>query len=122
MTGLKDAAAIVGIGETEFSKHLEPTEKALACQAILAALDDAGIDPGEVDGLSSYTMEQTTEVDIVRSIGAREISFFSQVGYGGGAGPGLGRGGNVGTGDGCAVGTNSRESESGQYPHSYFVP
>ena len=88
MTGLKDAAAIVGIGETEFSKNLEPTEKALACQAILAALDDAGIAPEEVDGFSSYTMEQTSEVDIVRSIGAGEISFFSQVGYGGGAGPG----------------------------------
>ena len=88
MTGLKDAAAIVGIGETEFSKHLEPTEKALACQAILMALDEAGIDPEEVDGFSSYTMEQTSEVDIVRNIGAREVTFFSQVGYGGGAGPG----------------------------------
>ncbi|MFD6812194.1 lipid-transfer protein, partial [Streptomyces anthocyanicus] len=40
---LKDATAIVGIGQTAFAKHLPETEKTLACRAILAALDDAGI-------------------------------------------------------------------------------
>ncbi len=85
---LRDAAAIVGIGETEFAKRLEPSEKALACRAILAALDDAGIAPGEVDGLASYTMENNDEVEIAKNIGAGEVTFFSQIHYGGGAGPG----------------------------------
>ena len=85
---LRDAAAIVGIGETAFAKRLEPSEKALACQAILAALDDAGLEPGEVDGLASYTMENTDEVEIAKNLGAGDITFFSQVHYGGGAGPG----------------------------------
>ena len=40
---LKDAAAIVGIAETAFAKKLDASEKSLACQAILGALDDAGI-------------------------------------------------------------------------------
>ncbi len=85
---LKDAAAIVGIGETAFAKKLEPSEKELAARAILAALDDAGIAPAEVDGFSSYTMELTDEVEVAKNIGAGDLTFFSQVGYGGGAGPG----------------------------------
>jgi acetyl-CoA acetyltransferase len=84
---LKDAAAIVGIGETPFAKRLEGSEKKLALQAILAALDDAGIEPGEVDGFASYTMEATDEVEIAKCLGAGDVTFFGQVGYGGGAGP-----------------------------------
>ena len=85
----QDATAIVGIAQTEFSKHLEPNECELACQVIVDACADAGIDPSEIDGLASYTMEATEEVDIVRNIGSGEITFFSQVGYGGGAGCGV---------------------------------
>jgi acetyl-CoA acetyltransferase len=84
---LKDRTAIAGIGETPFAKRLEPSEKELACQAILAALEDAGIDPSEVDGLASYTMETTDEVEIARNLGLGDVTFFAQVGYGGGAGP-----------------------------------
>ena len=84
---LRDRAAIVGIGETRFAKHLEGSEKRLACEAILAALADAGIAPSEVDGFASYTMETTDEVEIARNVGAGDVTFFAQVGYGGGAGP-----------------------------------
>ena len=83
---IKDRAAIVGIGQTPFAKRLEPSEAALACQAIKAALDDAGIDASEVDALSSYTMETNDEVQIARNVGFGDITFFSQIGYGGGAG------------------------------------
>ncbi len=87
--GFQDATAIVGIAQTEFSKHLEPTEAELECTVILDACADAGIDPSEIDALCSYTMEATEEVDIVRNIGCGEITFFSQIGYGGGAGCGV---------------------------------
>ena len=83
---LKNAAAIVGIGQTTFAKSLDATESELALQAIVGALDDAGIDPGEVDGMCSYTLEATEEVEIARNLGTGEITFFSQIGYGGGAG------------------------------------
>lgn len=86
---MKDAAAIVGIGDTGFAKSLEPSEMELACQAILGALEDAGIAPGEVDGLSSYTLETTSEVEIAKNLGTADITYFGQVGYGGGAGPGV---------------------------------
>jgi acetyl-CoA acetyltransferase len=83
---LQDAAAIVGIGQTEFAKQIDRPESQLAAEAVVAALADAGIAPAEVDGLCSYTMETTEEVELAKSIGAGDVTFFSQVGYGGGAG------------------------------------
>ncbi len=85
---LKDKTAIVGIGQTEFGKRLEPTELELACRAIKAALDDAGIQPSEIDALGSYTMEESQEFEVARNLGLGDIVYFSQVGYGGGAGCG----------------------------------
>jgi hypothetical protein len=67
---LQDAAAIVGIGQTEFAKQIDRPESQLAAEAVVAALRDAGIAPGEVDGLSSYTMETTDEVTMAKNIGA----------------------------------------------------
>ena len=72
-----------------FGKGLPDTELSLACQAISLALDDAGIAPSEVDGLASFTMEPNREVDVARNVGLGDITFFSQVGYGGGAGCGV---------------------------------
>ncbi len=89
MPPLRDRTAIVGIGQTEFGKGLEPSELALACLAISAALDDAGIEPSEVNGLASYTLEDFREVEVARNLGLGDITWFSQVGYGGGAGCGV---------------------------------
>ncbi len=86
---IKNKTAIVGIGQTAFGKGLPDTELSLACQAIKMALDDAGIAPSEVDGLASFTMEPNREVDVAKNVGLGEITFFSQVGYGGGAACGV---------------------------------
>ncbi|MHB1503702.1 MAG: lipid-transfer protein [Acidimicrobiales bacterium] len=86
MPGLRDATAIVGIAQSAFARHLAPSERELACQAIVDACADAGIAPSEVNALCSYTLEATDEVEIARNIGAGDITFFSQVGYGGGGG------------------------------------
>jgi acetyl-CoA acetyltransferase len=85
-TPIRDRVAIVGLGQTTFGKGLTDSELSLACQAIAAALVDSGISPSEVDGLASYTMELNREVDVARNVGLGDITFFSQVGYGGGAG------------------------------------
>jgi acetyl-CoA acetyltransferase len=86
---IKDRTAIVGLAQTPFGKGLPDSELSLACQAISMALDDAGIAPSEVDGLASYTLEPFREVDVARSVGLGDITFFSQVGFGGGAGCGV---------------------------------
>src|SRR5260370_7993799 len=87
-TPLRDQVAVVGIGQTSFGKGRPASEFSLACQAIVAALAECGIPPSEVDGLASYTMELNREVDVARNVGLGDITFFSQVGYGGGAGCG----------------------------------
>ena len=81
--------AIAGIGQTAFAKSLEQSETVLALSAISAAVDDAGVAPADVDGLVSYTLENTEEVDIARNLGLGDVTFFAQVGYGGGAGCGV---------------------------------
>jgi acetyl-CoA acetyltransferase len=86
---LQDATAVVGIGTTPWSKAASESEETLALQAITGALADAGISPSEVDGLSSYTLENTDEVSIARAVGCGDIGYFGQVGYGGGAGCGV---------------------------------
>ena len=84
---IKDRTAIAGIGQTAFAKSLPGSELEMACQAIKAALDDAAIAPQEVDALCSFTMEQpSVEQEVARNLGLGDITFFSQVGYGGGAG------------------------------------
>lgn len=88
VSGLKNRAAIAGIGQTAFAKQLDGTELELACAAVTAALADAAIDPSEVDGLASYTLETTEEFELARNVGLGEITFFSRIGYGGGAGCG----------------------------------
>ena len=78
-------AAIVGLGTTEFSKNSGRTEIRLAMEATLQALADAGIDPSEVDGFSSYSIDKVPEYEIARLLGANNVKFFSQVPHGGGA-------------------------------------
>ncbi len=86
---IKDKTAVAGIGQTEFGKGLADTELSLACQAVSIALDDAGVAPSEVDGIASYTMEPNREIDVARNVGLGDVTWFSQVGYGGGAGCGV---------------------------------
>lgn len=78
-------AAIVGVGETEFSKNSGRSELQLAVEAVRTALADAGLAPVDVDGLVTFSMDSTAEIALAREIGAGELRFFSQVGYGGGA-------------------------------------
>jgi len=82
MTG---SAAIAGIGATEFSKDSGRSELRLAVEAVKAALDDAGLRPQDVGGLVTFTMDSNAEVAVARELGIAELTFFSQIGYGGGA-------------------------------------
>jgi acetyl-CoA acetyltransferase len=81
---LSGKAAIVGIGATEFSKNSGRSELQLAAEAVLAALDDAGLSPRDVDGMSTFTMETNPENMVARTLGIPELRFFSRIPHGGG--------------------------------------
>jgi acetyl-CoA acetyltransferase len=78
-------AAIVGIGATEFSKNSGRSELQLALEACAAACDEAGIEPKQVNGLSTFTMETNPESEILRGLGIPELTHFSRIHFGGGA-------------------------------------
>jgi acetyl-CoA acetyltransferase len=88
-SGLADSTAVVGVGQTEFSKAAGRSETQLASEAIVAALQDAGISVAEVDGLVSYTIDPVEETELVRGLGILEIGFSSRVPYGGGGSQGV---------------------------------
>jgi acetyl-CoA acetyltransferase len=82
---ISGAAAIAGIGATEFSKDSGRSELRLAAEAAADALADAGLSPSDVDGLVTFAMDSTAEIALARELGVGELTFFSHVGYGGGA-------------------------------------
>ncbi|MEU8247303.1 lipid-transfer protein [Nonomuraea sp. NPDC048916] len=84
-SSLSGAAAIAGIGATEFSKNSGRSELRLACEAVLAAVADAGLKPSDVDGMVTFTADTSSEIHIARNTGIGELTFFSRVGHGGGA-------------------------------------
>ena len=82
---LRDAAALAGIGATEFSKESGRSEMRLAVEACEAAIADAGLEPAQIDGMVTYTQDTNPEIEIARNLGVGELSFFSRIHHGGGA-------------------------------------
>ena len=87
MESISDRTCIVGIGHTEYSRDSGRSELKLACEAIGAAIKDAGLTPADIDGITKYTMDNNDPIDIARSLGIPELRFFAEVAYGGGGGP-----------------------------------
>ena len=58
--GLRDRAAIVGMGWTPYSKNSGVSTLELALRAISAALADAGMTVGDVDGLVTHSVGDAT--------------------------------------------------------------
>ncbi len=86
---LKNQAAIVGIGQTEFSKNSGRSELQLAAEAVKAALDDAGLAPSDVDGMTTFTLDTSDEIEVARAVGIGDLTFFNRVPHGGGAAVGV---------------------------------
>jgi acetyl-CoA acetyltransferase len=86
---LKDQAAIVGIGQTEFSKNSGRSDLQLACEAVRNAIADAGLRPAQIDGMTTFTMDLSDDIEIARSVGIGGLSFQSQIPHGGGAALGV---------------------------------
>lgn len=88
-TTLKNEAAIAGIGQTEYSKNSGRSELQLAAECVKAAIEDAGLKPEDIDGMTSFTLDSTDEVELARTVGCGELTFFSTMPHGGGAAIGL---------------------------------
>ena len=93
---LRGKVAIAGIGETTYYKHGQSphSEFKLALQAILAACEDAGIDPRKIDGFASYSNDRNDPSRIAAALGLPALR-FSNMNWGGGGGGGSAAVGNA---------------------------
>lgn len=68
-------AVVVGVGESEYYKHggSPDTEFQLACTAIQRAVEDAGLDLAEVDGLTTYMDQRNSPLRLGEALGLKEL-------------------------------------------------
>lgn len=86
---LSGKTAIVGIGETDYSRNSGRSELTLSLQAITKALDDCGIKASEVDGLLRWGVETSLEGDIAANLGIKDLALFGDIMQGGNVGAAL---------------------------------
>lgn len=86
MTALKDAACIVGIGETAVCRKPGSglSEMALQLKAIAAALDDAGLRARDIDGIMPFPNLGKAEA-FAASLGCENLRFAATLNLGGAA-------------------------------------
>ena len=89
--GLRDRACVVGIGRSAYAKRgglaHEGTLR-LALRAIVDACADAGINPKDLDGFSSYSDDAAAPSALSMALGTRRVRYAGMVWGGGGAGMG----------------------------------
>jgi acetyl-CoA acetyltransferase len=85
MENYLNRTAIVGIGQTEFSKKSGRSELQLAAEAGKAAMDDAGLNPADIDGMVTFQLDSNDELDLMRCLGIPELRWTARGPFGGGA-------------------------------------
>jgi acetyl-CoA acetyltransferase len=93
---VKDRAAIIGVGETKYYKRGQApvSEFRLACEAIIKAAEDAGIDVRDIDGISGYADDRNDASRLATALGLKHLAFAGMM-WGGGGGGGSGAVGNA---------------------------
>ena len=82
------AAAAAGVGMLQYKRGAAPyAERGVLVRAIIAACEDAGFDPADVDGFVSYGGDEVNEpVRFMPDLGTKELRFSPNVWGGGGGG------------------------------------
>ncbi|ODU07664.1 MAG: transporter [Pseudonocardia sp. SCN 72-86] len=89
-TKFRGATAVVGIGQTPYYKRgtSPDPELKLALKAIVAACDDAGISPKDIDGFVSYGSERNDGQRLMPALGTKDMTFNALAWSHGGGIPG----------------------------------
>lgn len=78
-------AAVVGIGETEFARNIGRSELRTALESCWKALEDAGLDASEVDGIFQVEGQVGEPWDLARRLALPNLRAWGTMGEGGGA-------------------------------------
>jgi acetyl-CoA acetyltransferase len=79
---LKNQAAIVGIGETDYVKGSPYSEVELMLKASLAAIEDAGLKPSDIDGIIPPPLFTTAE-ELAANLGIENLRYSTTIHMGG---------------------------------------
>jgi acetyl-CoA acetyltransferase len=87
---MRGHTAIVGIGKLPWYKRgtAPDSELKMAVQAVVAAAEDAGVDPRDIDGFVSWGSEINSGTAMMQSLGTREIRYGALVWMHGGGSSG----------------------------------
>ncbi|MBM40934.1 MAG: transporter [Acidobacteria bacterium] len=83
MSQLRDAAAVSGIGETQYLRGTDKTPLRLTLEASLAAIDDAGLTPKAIDGIVAYASGGVVAEDLLTAFGSEDFLFSATTPLGG---------------------------------------
>jgi acetyl-CoA acetyltransferase len=91
VSSIRDRTAIVGVGESTYYKwgQSPDPEFRLCLKAILAAVEDAGLQVSNIDGFASFSNDRNDAVRVAAALGIPELRHASMV-WGGGGGGGSG--------------------------------
>jgi acetyl-CoA acetyltransferase len=81
---LRDKYAIVGVGETTYTRGSGKTTRALATWAVRNAILDAGLTPADIDGMMSYQSGDSVFAPFVAGDLGIRLNFYMDV-FGGGS-------------------------------------
>ncbi|GAA0399411.1 lipid-transfer protein [Acrocarpospora corrugata] len=85
LLGFRDRTAVAGVGYTAFSKNSGVSTLTLACEAVLAALADAGLTADDVDGLATHRVGDSAAPSLVGpALGLRAPAWYLDQ-FGGGS-------------------------------------
>ena len=86
---IKDKVAIVGIGQTKYTRDSGRDELDLACEAIKNAVDDASLKMQDIDGIEAFTLDRLALPMLINCLGMPNVRYSSEVTGGGGAACGV---------------------------------
>lgn len=81
---MRDQFAIVGVGETTYTRGSGRSTRALGTWAIRNAMEDAGLGPDDVDGMLSYSNNDSTPATFMAGDLGIRLNFYMDC-YGGGS-------------------------------------
>lgn len=85
---IRNRAAIVGVGHTEYAKNIGRSEAHVALEAIQKAIADAGLTAADIDGMVRFDMDTNVESELTYMLGIPNLRFFGEIPFGGGGGSG----------------------------------
>ncbi len=75
-------ACVAGIGETAYSRKSGMTDLTLQLTACMRAIEDAGLKPGDIDGVLPQAAGATAE-DFATNLGIKDLRFSASISMGG---------------------------------------